>query len=500
MSAAEMETDSREEKRTVVVSGVPEVLPVSRMIDKLTIHFQSCRKSHGGDVEVVKLPTNMQGVALVTFDKAEDANRVVRKEQQIMADDEFPEEYLLTVFPFSTDVFFYVSSATVDLSVFGRDPSSLIQSLRSAHRSIRFQPSPKWKKATIEGPFTAVRALRQDLILRAERLNSTAQTAAVKLKETAPNPRVTSPHSSVSRHGAVAKLGPGSANCLSPPLHTTGEETQRLHSKTHSPSRKASRESDRLEMPTENRTEQVETNPRPVHNSMNRPSLIGLEMEISPKQSGLDDISEKRSRPERVSSSKIRGESQTESSSADYLQESDQKSPATTTKIQTRHKHVSKSSKSNTEDTGNVSAVGLQDQEDTCIWVDSYIFNYIQTFVKEEFDKCSRGVDVSVQSEGTDLVRLVLTERPTSTVSLLQYALGSLKSLVEIWSILLRVHQIDYNKKDKQKLIEICKDVDVVFVDVLYMIEDSCVKVIGFSSSSHLFCQKVEERLNPKPL
>lgn len=33
-----------------------------------------------------------------------DANRAVGKEQQIMADDEFPEEYLLTVFPFSTDV------------------------------------------------------------------------------------------------------------------------------------------------------------------------------------------------------------------------------------------------------------------------------------------------------------------------------------------------------------------------------------------------------------
>lgn len=495
MSAAEMETDSREEKRTVVVSGVPEVLPVSRMIDKLTIHFQSCRKSRGGDVEVVKLPTNMQGVALVTFDNAEDANRAVGKEQQIMADDEFPEEYLLTVFPFSTDVFLYVSSATVDLSVFGRDPSSLIRSLRSAHRSIRFQPSPERRKATIEGPFTAVRALRQDLSLRAERLNSTAQTAAVKLKETAPNPRVTSPHSSVSRHGAIAKLGPGSANFLSPPLHATGEETQRLHSKTHSPRRNASRERDRLERPTESRTEQVETDPRPVHNSRSRPSLIGLEMEISPQQSGVDDISDNRSGPERVSSAKIRGESQTES-----LQESDQKSPATTTKIQTRHKHVSKSSKSNNEDTGNVSAVGLEDQEDTCIWVDSYIFNYIETFDKEEFDKCSRGVDVSVRSEGADLVRLVLTERPSSTVSRLQYALGSLKGLVEIWRTLLRVHQIDYDKKDKQKLIEICKDVHVVCVDVLYMIEDSCVKVIGFSSSSHQFCQKVEERLNPKTL
>lgn len=66
-----METDSWEGNRTVVVSGVPDVLPVSRMTDKLTIHFQSCRRSGGGDVQVVKYPTNMDGVAFVTFDKIE---------------------------------------------------------------------------------------------------------------------------------------------------------------------------------------------------------------------------------------------------------------------------------------------------------------------------------------------------------------------------------------------------------------------------------------------
>lgn len=66
-----MEADSVDSRRTVVVSGVPDVLPFHRMIDKLTIHFQRCRRSHGGDVEVVKFPTNMDGVAFVTFDRAE---------------------------------------------------------------------------------------------------------------------------------------------------------------------------------------------------------------------------------------------------------------------------------------------------------------------------------------------------------------------------------------------------------------------------------------------
>ena len=33
-----------------------------------------------------------------------DAARVTRNERQIMVDDEFPEEYLLTVYPFTRDV------------------------------------------------------------------------------------------------------------------------------------------------------------------------------------------------------------------------------------------------------------------------------------------------------------------------------------------------------------------------------------------------------------
>ena len=66
-----MEAESVDSRRTVVVSGVPGALPVARMIDKLTIHFQRRGRSDGGDVEVVTYPTDMDGVAFVTFDRAE---------------------------------------------------------------------------------------------------------------------------------------------------------------------------------------------------------------------------------------------------------------------------------------------------------------------------------------------------------------------------------------------------------------------------------------------
>ncbi|XP_017289556.1 uncharacterized protein LOC108246492 [Kryptolebias marmoratus] len=177
-----------ERRRTVVVSGVPGVLPDGRMADKLTVHFQRVRRSHGGDVEVVRYPTCADGVAFVTFDRAEDADRAARKERHVMEDDELPEDYALTVFRFSEDVFLYVSGTTVDLSVFGGDQARLVESLRLAHRSIRFWPFPERREAVVEGPLSAVMALRDDLVSRAERLKSPVQTAAVRPKDARSNP------------------------------------------------------------------------------------------------------------------------------------------------------------------------------------------------------------------------------------------------------------------------------------------------------------------------
>ncbi|XP_067116872.1 RNA-binding protein 43-like [Osmerus mordax] len=151
--------DVVDEIRTVVVAGVPDILPSDRMADKLVIHFQSLR-SNGGDVQNVLYPTISKGVAFVTFDNIADAERVIKKEQS-MRDEEFPKDYTLTVFKFTTDVFFYVSTE-VNLSGFS-GPEALIQSLRSAHRSVRICTLQQ-NRVTMEGPFTAVKALREDLI------------------------------------------------------------------------------------------------------------------------------------------------------------------------------------------------------------------------------------------------------------------------------------------------------------------------------------------------
>lgn len=93
-------------------------------------------------------------------------------------------------------VFFYVPSATVDLSIFGSNRDLVIESLRSAHRSLRFRPVPQERKVFIEGPFAAVQALRRDLIRRADELQSavTVQTAGINPRESGHNTRLISHH------------------------------------------------------------------------------------------------------------------------------------------------------------------------------------------------------------------------------------------------------------------------------------------------------------------
>ena len=85
--------------RTVVVSGVPDILPRDRMVDKLVIHFQSLR-SNGGDVQNVLYPTICKGVAFVTFDNiAGMSNNKLKNDQY----SHFKEIWSPTKTEFSTD-------------------------------------------------------------------------------------------------------------------------------------------------------------------------------------------------------------------------------------------------------------------------------------------------------------------------------------------------------------------------------------------------------------
>ncbi|KAM9766675.1 uncharacterized protein ACNS7B_015978 [Menidia menidia] len=430
-----MESHGLDGRRTVVVSGVPDVLPTGRIIDKLTIHFQSGRRSHGGDVELVTYPTNMDGVAFVTFFQAKDAETVLKKEEQMMVDHEFAEDYRLTVFPFSTDVFLYVSSASLDLSLFESDQARLIERLRSTHRSIRFRSRPEQRKVSIEGPFSAVRSLRQDLIQRASRLKLSAQAAAIQ-------PRPASPFPDAKQEAAS--------------LRRLSEEEPRLILET------GNGEKDE-EMSTKYRSER-----RQVVGAEGRSAFSGLKMPPEDQQQERTTSLEQSGGFGGISASRPTEENRLGS--------------LTREPPQSGIKEESPYSEKHSED----------------IWVDSYTFRYIEKFHRQEMEKCLVGVDVAIKSpEGRDLVGISLSEqipsRPGS--GLLQAALESLNVLFQVMLSSLRVHEMFYSKAEQQQLARVCREQSALFTDVLVQFEESCVKFIGPSVSSHLFCKRVEEKM-----
>ncbi|XP_078587227.1 protein mono-ADP-ribosyltransferase PARP14-like [Branchiostoma floridae x Branchiostoma japonicum] len=69
-------------ERCVVVHGLPADVPAGTLKDKLNIHFQSRRKSGGGDVRKVELTDGGQ-VAYVWFEARETAQNVLQRQEQV---------------------------------------------------------------------------------------------------------------------------------------------------------------------------------------------------------------------------------------------------------------------------------------------------------------------------------------------------------------------------------------------------------------------------------
>ncbi|MGH0128785.1 UNVERIFIED_CONTAM: hypothetical protein FKN15_046597 [Acipenser sinensis] len=120
---SKVKMDRTPEARTIVVSGVPQhELDCRRMADKLVIHFQKA-KSAGGDVEKIKYPTSIKGVAYITFEEKEE----------------------------------------VDLSL-SSEHEKLVKELQTRYRAVRISPLQANQRVQVEGPFTAIKKLREDLL------------------------------------------------------------------------------------------------------------------------------------------------------------------------------------------------------------------------------------------------------------------------------------------------------------------------------------------------
>lgn len=361
-------------------------------------------------------------------------------------------------------VYLYVSSATLDLSVFGSDQTNLIKSLRSAHPSIRFVSSPKPREVLIEGPLSAIKTLREDLVRRAKDLKPPVQSAAVKPKDSGSNLRRTFHPEVVGAEGFSGTKAKQKLLSLSKVRQNSGQ-VQDIISKSETQKALLTQNVSNERLAGERR--------RHVTGEESKPETVVL------SALELDHVKEKSAKLQRRDSfsKKISAENPLDLSS----------SASGTNFSQTKLGDTS---------TEGVKDLRPGDVEDT--WVDSYTFEYIKKFHQKDLEGCVKDVNMFIELiEGTGLLKISVSEKSKPGSRYLKTALDSIEMLMESWASFLRVHEIFYDKSfPKQTLTLICDEANSVYRNVLYAFEDSQIKVIGPSESGHLFCMMVEDKMS----
>ncbi|XP_075767521.1 uncharacterized protein LOC102444464 [Pelodiscus sinensis] len=150
--------------RTVRVGGIPTDIPPERVADKLTIHFLRARNG-GGEIADIHIVAGSPACALVTFEDAEVAQRVLATENHVLLVG--GKAYPLTVTAheakLSPDEVFVHVCMIID---YGRlvDGKTLLRSLRRRYSNVQFSFDSKEMLCTVKGLFTELQAFSQELL------------------------------------------------------------------------------------------------------------------------------------------------------------------------------------------------------------------------------------------------------------------------------------------------------------------------------------------------
>ncbi|KAM4869999.1 RNA-binding protein 43 [Urocitellus parryii] len=161
---------SRAPERTIVVAGLPVGLLSDQLLTTLVESYFRDIKNEGGDIEDVIYPTRTKGVAYVIFKEKKVAENVVRQKKHHLAIQKMVHAQL-TVSHFSEKVFSSVK-ATLDLSVFRGQIilESLVIDLKKKIPTLNFSPLGPGGRISVEGPFLAIKKLKESLLSKASSL------------------------------------------------------------------------------------------------------------------------------------------------------------------------------------------------------------------------------------------------------------------------------------------------------------------------------------------
>uniref|UniRef100_A0A8B9PFX5 RING-type E3 ubiquitin transferase n=1 Tax=Apteryx owenii TaxID=8824 RepID=A0A8B9PFX5_APTOW len=150
--------------RTVRVSGLPADLPPDRVADKLTIHFLRARHG-GGEIADVRVLPGAPACALVTFEEAAVAWRVLEAQEHVLSigGKRYPLEVTAHAPELSPDEIFIHVYMIVD---YGKLPAgkTLLRTLHKGYSSVQINFDSKDTHCIVKGPFTELQAFSRDLL------------------------------------------------------------------------------------------------------------------------------------------------------------------------------------------------------------------------------------------------------------------------------------------------------------------------------------------------
>ncbi|XP_059812500.1 uncharacterized protein si:busm1-163l24.3 [Hypanus sabinus] len=145
--------------RTIEVSDLPTGLSKRSLEDKLMIHFLRA-KNGGGEIIDVVFPTEFLSSALIVFEEAEVAQRVLQTENQILTVN--GKQHKLKVKSADSEIKVDQVIPHISMTIdYGKllDGKRLMKRLQKTHRDIQFGFDPKVEQCTVGGTFSAVKEL-----------------------------------------------------------------------------------------------------------------------------------------------------------------------------------------------------------------------------------------------------------------------------------------------------------------------------------------------------
>ncbi|XP_078280926.1 uncharacterized protein LOC144607754 [Rhinoraja longicauda] len=150
-------------ERTVQVSGLPRGFSKQSLEDKLTIHFLRA-KNGGGEIIDVAFPSETLSSALVIFEEAEVAQRVLQIENHVLAIN--GEQHKLKVKSANTAIQVDEVIPRVSMIInYGKlyGGRRLIKQFQKTHKEIHFGFNQKTEQCTVDGPFSAIKELSGEI-------------------------------------------------------------------------------------------------------------------------------------------------------------------------------------------------------------------------------------------------------------------------------------------------------------------------------------------------